>query len=82
MNRSTELSKILILVEEINVDRLYEQLGELVGSTAHRVRGQFFIEIMNKDVNKGNGLAELCRALKVMFTLGLSILINNKNYKN
>lgn len=63
--RNFEIPKILILVEEEDLDKVYNEVTAMFSSTSTIVRGNFFVEILNPKVNKGVGLHGLCSSLKI-----------------
>lgn len=60
-------SKLLVLCLPDDIDVVYEKVKKEIGQDAHVIRGSppFFVEVLNKDVCKGNGLELLCQALGV-----------------
>jgi hydroxymethylpyrimidine pyrophosphatase-like HAD family hydrolase len=64
--RGTSLSKILVLVSESELDAAMVILeAHIPKQTGHLIRGNFFIEILHPAVNKGIGLAGLCKFMQV-----------------
>ena len=60
-------SKLLVLCKPEDIDTTYQKIDEALGHELKIIRGSppFFIEILNKDVCKGNGLELLCQKLGV-----------------
>ena len=60
-------SKLLVLCEPHKIDEIYNKLDQTLGNEAKVIRGSppFFVEVLNKQVNKGNGLELLCKSLGV-----------------
>jgi len=60
-------SKLLVLCKPGDIDIVHEKVKEVIGSEANVIRGSppFFVEVLNKEVCKGNGLELLCDALGV-----------------
>jgi hydroxymethylpyrimidine pyrophosphatase-like HAD family hydrolase len=64
--RDTPLSKILVLVSESELDAAMAILeAHVPKQTGHLIRGNFFIEILHPAINKGIGLAGLCKVMQV-----------------
>eukprot|EP00979_Chaetoceros_neogracilis_P017716 scaffold10267_cov270-Chaetoceros_neogracile.AAC.14 len=60
-------SKLLVLCEPHTIDDTFQKVDEALGHEAKVIRGSppFFVEVLNKNVNKGNGLQSLCESLGV-----------------
>lgn len=60
-------SKILIFTSPLEIDNVHKKLMSCMGQNANVVRGSppFFVEILSKDVCKGNGLKRLSESLGV-----------------
>lgn len=60
-------SKLLVLCEPHKIDEIYKKLDQALGSEAKVIRGSppFFVEVLNKEVNKGKGLELLCKSLGI-----------------
>jgi len=60
-------SKLLVLCEPHSIDDTYHKVEEALGHEAKVIRGSppFFVEVLNKIVNKGSGLELLCEKLGV-----------------
>jgi hypothetical protein len=60
-------SKLLVLCEPHTIDDTFQKVDEALGHEAKVIRGSppFFVEVLNKNVNKGNGLQLLCESLGV-----------------
>lgn len=60
-------SKLLILCGEENIDSAYQQIAKHLDGDAKVIRGSppFFVEILEKDVCKGNGLEQMCQSLNI-----------------
>mmetsp|Transcript_23388 Transcript_23388/g.34790 ORF Transcript_23388/g.34790 Transcript_23388/m.34790 type:complete len:354 (+) Transcript_23388:99-1160(+) len=60
-------SKLLILCKTEDIDSVYSQVSKELGDVAKVIRGSppFFVEILHKDVCKGNGLEKMCDTLGV-----------------
>eukprot|EP00591_Stephanopyxis_turris_P003848 CAMPEP_0195530724 /NCGR_PEP_ID=MMETSP0794_2-20130614/33747_1 /TAXON_ID=515487 /ORGANISM="Stephanopyxis turris, Strain CCMP 815" /LENGTH=333 /DNA_ID=CAMNT_0040662295 /DNA_START=24 /DNA_END=1025 /DNA_ORIENTATION=+ len=60
-------SKLLILCGEDNVDSVVRAVKENVGGDAHVLRGSpaFFVEVLHKNVCKGNGLRNMSKSLGI-----------------
>ena len=60
-------SKLLVLCKPEDTDATYTKIEEALGHELKIIRGSphFFVEILNKDVCKGNGLELLSQKLKV-----------------
>jgi Cof subfamily protein (haloacid dehalogenase superfamily) len=61
-------SKLLILCNgDVDIDVIYQQTAKHLQGEAHVIRGSpaFFVEILHKDVCKGNGLEKMCESLGV-----------------
>lgn len=66
MNRGLP-SKLLILCGEEDIDDVHQQTAKHLQDEAMVIRGSppFFVEILRKDVCKGNGLEKMCDSLGV-----------------
>ncbi len=63
---NTPISKILVLIDEANLDSTMALLqARLKSDVAHLIKGNFFIEILHPSVNKGEGLKGLCASMGV-----------------
>lgn len=60
-------SKLLVLCEPHAIDETYQKVEQALGHEAKVIRGSppFFVEVLNKNVNKGSGLELLCEKLGV-----------------
>ena len=60
-------SKLLILCSEENLDDVYQKTSKHLDEDAMVIKGSppFFVEILRKDVCKGNGLENMCDSLGV-----------------
>lgn len=60
-------SKLLVLCQEADIDTIYQKIQQEIGEQAKVIRGSppFFVEILEKEVCKGNGLELLCKKLNV-----------------
>ncbi len=60
-------SKLLVLCKEADIDMIYQKIEQELGEQAKIIRGSppFFVEILEKEVCKGNGLELLCKKLNV-----------------
>jgi hydroxymethylpyrimidine pyrophosphatase-like HAD family hydrolase len=60
-------SKLLVLCEPDAIDTIHQKIEAALGHEAKVIRGSppFFVEILNKEVCKGNGLELLCKKLRV-----------------
>uniref|UniRef100_A0A7R9W9K5 Haloacid dehalogenase-like hydrolase n=1 Tax=Pseudictyota dubia TaxID=2749911 RepID=A0A7R9W9K5_9STRA len=60
-------SKLVVLCDSSELDCVCSKLKEALEGQANVVRGSppFFVEVLNKDVNKGRGLELMCKRLGV-----------------
>mmetsp|Transcript_10665 Transcript_10665/g.19917 ORF Transcript_10665/g.19917 Transcript_10665/m.19917 type:complete len:344 (+) Transcript_10665:40-1071(+) len=60
-------SKLLVLCQPKSIDEIYKKLEDSLGHEAKVIRGSppFFVEVLNKHVNKGTGLELLCEKLGI-----------------
>lgn len=64
MNRNQSVPKLAILVPEEDLEEFYKEAKKNFEGDLHIILGDFFVEFLNKGINKATALESLLNEIK------------------